>query len=61
MMYAAGGALVFSLFILYDTQMILGGNHEHVFCIDDYALAAICLYFDFVQLFLSLLRLLGFP
>jgi len=57
--YAAGGALVFSVFIVYDTQLILGGNHAHEFSVDDYAMAAISLYLDIIQLFLALLRLLG--
>jgi len=58
-LYAAGGALCFSFFIVHDTQMIMGGNHQHEFSVDDYAMAAICLYMDIIQLFLSLLRLLG--
>jgi len=58
-MYAAGGALVFSVFIVYDTQLILGGNHQQEFSVDDYAMAAISLYLDIIQLFLALLRLLG--
>mmetsp|Transcript_107337 Transcript_107337/g.334550 ORF Transcript_107337/g.334550 Transcript_107337/m.334550 type:complete len:179 (-) Transcript_107337:68-604(-) len=58
-LYAAGGALIFSVYIVYDTQMIMGGNHQHEFSVDDYAMAAICLYLDIIQLFLSLLRLLG--
>lgn len=58
-LYAAGGALVFSFFIVYDTQLIVGGGHQHEFSIDDYAMAAMCLYLDIIQLFLSLLRLLG--
>lgn len=59
LLYAAGGALIFSVFIVYDTQMILGGNHGHEFSIDDYMLAAMCLYLDIIQLFMSLLQLLG--
>jgi FtsH-binding integral membrane protein len=58
-LYAAAGALVFSLFIVHDTQMIMGGNHEREFSIDDYAMAAIVLYLDVIQLFLALLRLIG--
>lgn len=57
--YAAGGALLFSFFIIYDMQMVVGGNHKHEFSIDDYAMAAMCLYIDILQLFLSLLQLLG--
>lgn len=58
-LYAAAGALLFSVYIVYDTQLIMGGNHQHEFSVDDYAMAAICLYLDIIQLFLSLLRLLG--
>merc|ERR1719401_1180121 len=59
LMYAAGGALLFSCFIVYDTQLILGGSHKHQFCIDDYCMAAISLYIDIIQLFLFLLRMFG--
>ena len=38
--YAALGAVVFSLFICYDTQLIIGGKHHtHQFAIDDYCFA----------------------
>jgi len=58
-LYAAGGALAASMFLVFDTQLILGGGHEHEFSVDDYAMAALCIYLDVIQLFLSLLRLLG--
>lgn len=58
-MYAGAGAMVFSCFIVYDTQMIIGGKHANEFCVDDYAMAAISLYIDVIQLFLALLRLVG--
>jgi hypothetical protein len=58
-LYAAGGAVLFSFFLIYDTQKIMGGNHQHEFSIDDYTMAAICLYLDVLNLFLSLLQLLG--
>eukprot|EP01138_Halocafeteria_seosinensis_P004756 gb/GECG01004863.1/.p1 GENE.gb/GECG01004863.1/~~gb/GECG01004863.1/.p1 ORF type:complete len:311 (+),score=12.27 gb/GECG01004863.1/:1-933(+) len=58
--YAGLGALVFSAFIVYDTQLICGGKHrQYQFSIDDYVLAALSLYIDVVQLFLFLLSLLG--
>eukprot|EP00928_Gymnodinium_smaydae_P087813 TRINITY_DN72009_c0_g1_i1.p1 TRINITY_DN72009_c0_g1~~TRINITY_DN72009_c0_g1_i1.p1 ORF type:complete len:306 (-),score=59.30 TRINITY_DN72009_c0_g1_i1:89-901(-) len=56
---AGVAALVFSFYIVYDTQMMLGGQHQHEFSVDDYAMAAIALYLDIIQLFLALLRLLG--
>jgi len=59
LLYAAAGALVFSFFIIYDTQLIVGGGHEREFNVDDYAMAAISLYLDVIQLFLAILRLLG--
>lgn len=58
-MYAGAGAMIFSCFIVYDTQMIIGGKHQNEFCVDDYAMAAISLYIDVIQLFLALLRLVG--
>lgn len=59
--YACGGALIFSFYIVYDTQLIVGGKHQrsHEFSIDDYAFAAINLYLDIVQLFLYLLQIFG--
>lgn len=59
MVYAGAGALVFSCFIVYDTQMIIGGKHQNEFCVDDYCMAAISLYIDVINLFLSLLQLFG--
>eukprot|EP00437_Effrenium_voratum_P022266 CAMPEP_0181409908 /NCGR_PEP_ID=MMETSP1110-20121109/7066_1 /TAXON_ID=174948 /ORGANISM="Symbiodinium sp., Strain CCMP421" /LENGTH=270 /DNA_ID=CAMNT_0023532439 /DNA_START=40 /DNA_END=853 /DNA_ORIENTATION=- len=60
LVYAAGGALLFSGYIIMDTQLIVGGKHQRFrFCIDDYCMAAITIYLDIVQLFLFLLRLLG--
>eukprot|EP00927_Polykrikos_kofoidii_P026860 TRINITY_DN23846_c0_g1_i1.p1 TRINITY_DN23846_c0_g1~~TRINITY_DN23846_c0_g1_i1.p1 ORF type:complete len:267 (-),score=32.80 TRINITY_DN23846_c0_g1_i1:69-869(-) len=57
--YAACGALIFSFFLVYDVQKIVGGCHQHQFSIDDYALAALNLYIDVLQLFLHVLQLLG--
>merc|ERR1719191_208485 len=60
LVYAGFGALLFSGFIVMDTQMIVGGSHkEHEFETDDYAMAAIVLYIDIIQLFLYLLQLFG--
>mmetsp|Transcript_23604 Transcript_23604/g.45100 ORF Transcript_23604/g.45100 Transcript_23604/m.45100 type:complete len:244 (-) Transcript_23604:126-857(-) len=61
LLYACGGALLFSFYIVYDTQLIVGGKHHrsNEFGLDDYAFAAISLYLDIVQLFLFLLRIFG--
>lgn len=50
---AGAGALLFSLFIAYDTQNIVRGLY------DSPIMAAISLYLDFLNLFVSLLQLLG--
>ena len=51
---ASVGAILFSFFILYDTQNIIRGN------IDNEVTAAVALYLDFLNLFISLLEILGF-
>ena len=50
----AGGALLFSSFIVVDTQMMLSKLSP-----EEYMMAAINLYLDIINLFLHLLRLLG--
>lgn len=50
---ASVGALLFSAFILYDTQQILKGAY------DSPIEAALSLYLDFFNLFISLLQILG--
>jgi len=59
-LYAAIAVLIFSLFIVYDTQLIIGGSHHsHRFELDDYVFAALNLYLDIINLFLQLLKLFG--
>jgi FtsH-binding integral membrane protein len=56
--YCAAMAILFSFFIVYDTQMILGGkHHSHAFQTDEWVFAALNVYIDIIQLFLQLLRL----
>merc|ERR1719161_3180350 len=61
MMYNLCGVLLFVMYIIFDTQMILGemGGHQFQFSIDDYVFAALTLYLDIINLFLYLLRLFG--
>lgn len=59
-LYAVVGTLIFSMYLVYDTQLIVGGKHKRFsFGLDDYAMAAISLYIDIIQIFLMLLRLVG--
>ena len=52
------GAIVFSIYIIFDTQLIIG-KHGAGLSIDDYIWAAMMLYIDIVQLFLYVLQILG--
>lgn len=59
LVFAGFGALLFSFYIIYDTQLIMGGKHTTEFGTDDYCFAAISLYMDIIQLFIYLLELFG--
>eukprot|EP00438_Fugacium_kawagutii_P023373 Skav227387 [mRNA] locus=scaffold3148:84113:88935:+ [translate_table: standard] len=60
LLYAGFGALLFSGYIILDTQLIIGGkNAQMEIGIDDYCLAAMNIYIDIVQLFLYILALFG--
>lgn len=63
--YAGCGCLLFSMFIVYDTQMIMGGTdawgnaRKAQISEDDYVFAALNLYLDIINLFIYLIQLLG--
>mmetsp|Transcript_21383 Transcript_21383/g.53838 ORF Transcript_21383/g.53838 Transcript_21383/m.53838 type:complete len:249 (+) Transcript_21383:160-906(+) len=58
--YSGIAALLFSFYIVYDTQLIVGGKHSrHRFSVDEYCFAALNLYMDIINLFLHLLRIMG--
>ena len=60
LVYAGLGALVFSIYIIHDTQLIVGGKHKkYEFLPDDYVLAALTLYLDIINLFLYILEILN--
>lgn len=54
MALAVGGAILFSLFIIFDTHMIM-----HKVSPEDYIHAAVNLYLDILNLFLHILRAVG--
>lgn len=59
LVYTLLGTLLFCFYIVYDVQLILGGNHAVRFGVDDYVMAALMLYIDIIQLFLFILRLIA--
>ncbi|CAG2120429.1 unnamed protein product, partial [Medioppia subpectinata] len=52
------GAFLFSLWLLYDTQIILGGK-KYELSPEEYIFGAISLYIDIIQIFLSILQIVG--
>ena len=58
MIYACLGALVFSIYLIYDTQLVVGKG-TFSYSLDDAYLAAIQLYLDVINLFLFILQILG--
>lgn len=57
--YSAFGALLFAFYLIYDTQLMLGGEHKYSISPEDYIFAAINIYLDIINLFLYILRILG--
>ena len=44
-LYSCGGVVLFSLYLVYDTQLIVGGQHKKFqFTVDDYVFAALNIY-----------------
>jgi FtsH-binding integral membrane protein len=58
LIYCALGVLLFSLFLIIDTQMMMGKYGEY-YEIDDYVIAAIEIYLDIINIFVFILRIFG--
>lgn len=52
------GTIIFGLYLIYDTQQIIG-NKTNKYSVDDYCFAAISLYLDIVTIFLYILAALS--
>lgn len=53
------GVLLYSFYLVHDTQMIIGGKHKKFkFDKDSYVLAAMAIYLDIINLFLFILQIL---
>lgn len=52
------GVMCYSLYLIYDTQLIMG-NVGISYGIDDYCLAALNLYIDIIYLFIKILEIIG--
>lgn len=55
----AACVLLFAMFIVYDTQLIVGGNKEFEFNTDEFIIAAVYLYVDVMYMFLYMLYIVA--
>ncbi|KAM9650804.1 protein lifeguard 1-like [Trichechus inunguis] len=60
LLYAGLGTVIFSLYLLMDVQMMVGGRHHHSdLDPEEYVFAALNIYLDIINLFLFILQLIG--
>ncbi|XP_072535106.1 protein lifeguard 1 [Salminus brasiliensis] len=57
--YASLATLVFSIYLVIDTQLMLGGKHKYSISPEEYIFAALNLYLDIITIFLMILQLIG--
>ena len=53
------GVVLFGLYIVYDTQIIIGKKRE-ILAVDDYILGAFFIYTDIITIFLDILQILNY-
>ncbi|OXU26271.1 hypothetical protein TSAR_002467 [Trichomalopsis sarcophagae] len=59
LVYSCLGALLFSFYLVYDTQLMLGGKHKYSLSPEEYIFAALNLYLDIVNIFIYILSIIG--
>jgi hypothetical protein len=57
--YGSAGALIFSLYIVYDTQLMMGGSHKYSLDPEEYIFAALNIYLDVINLFMYLVMIIA--
>jgi len=55
---SAFSCLVYGIYLIYDTQLVVG-KHENALTLDDYIQGALQLYIDIMRLFIEILRILA--
>ncbi|CAK1544879.1 unnamed protein product [Leptosia nina] len=58
LVYASLGVLLFSLYLVYDTQLMMGGKHKYSISPEEYIFAALNLYLDIINIFLLILMIM---
>lgn len=59
LVYASLGALLFCAYLVFDTQLMMGGKHKYSLSPEEYIFAALNLYLDVINLFLFILSIIG--
>ncbi|XP_068405625.1 protein lifeguard 2-like [Eschrichtius robustus] len=60
LLYAGLGTVIFSLYLVMDVQLMVGGHHHHSdLHPEEYVFAALNIYMDIINLFLFILQLIG--
>lgn len=59
LIYSCVGALLFSVYLIYDTQLMMGGNHKYSISPEEYIFAALNLYVDIINIFMMIMGILG--
>ena len=57
--FGVAGAVVFSLYLVYDTQLLMGGKHRYSISPEEYIFAALSIYLDVLNIFLYILMIVG--
>ena len=55
---SAFAVLLFGVYLVYDTQLIVGGKSREL-ALDDYIIGALMLYIDIIRIFIEVLRILA--
>lgn len=53
------GVIIFTIHLIYDTQLMIGGNHRYSISPDEYLIAAIVIHIDIVFIFVIILSMIG--
>uniref|UniRef100_A0A1B6EFK0 Uncharacterized protein n=1 Tax=Clastoptera arizonana TaxID=38151 RepID=A0A1B6EFK0_9HEMI len=57
--YACLGAFIFGIYLVYDTQLMIGGNHKYSISPEEYIFATLNIYLDIINMFLFILQIIG--
>ncbi|KAM7348626.1 protein lifeguard 1-like [Cochliomyia hominivorax] len=58
LLYSSMGVVVFSVYMIYDTQLMLGGRHKYTVQPEEYVFAALNLYLDIINIFIHVMSLI---